>query len=140
LDSEGAAYINEIRKVFRDANYSDSEPIVGLLWRWNASEVFWAEGQAPPSGMVTLWGYPNSTQLAIANLQHYEGFDFDRAWLILSDESGLEDQQLYQVQEVLDFLEERSGLCFPEDYLEVATVSDSKIFRPLQTKCLRDQE
>jgi len=136
VDSATKEKIVSLLSVTEAAGFTPGTPVIGLRLTsgWSSSETYALGAGTPQSLMPTLWNYSGSLDLAIDNLKSDSSdFEWNRAWVLVGDQAGLDESDLKDVSSYLEHLERRSGLTFPGDYALIGQSAGMDIYRPAVT-------
>lgn len=122
--------LEDLRTGAFSSGWSPGDPLIGLVWRWNASVPYFLGATVPDSLMVTIFGYEPAPEIASHNIQFRQGdFPWDEAWVLTSNPNS-DDPDWQQVIEVAELLGQRSGLRWPDDYELVFGQEDYALWKP----------
>jgi len=131
VDDKTKTRLEDYLRFADEGGIVSGDPILGLAWRWNAAVPYILDSTAPPGLMVTLFGPKGATDLGKWNLaEKNSSFDWSRAWIVVTETERLEPEQSDQVRALLDIVEGKSGLAFPEDYRLVGSSSGIEFYSP----------
>jgi len=136
VDSATKGKIVSLLSVTEAAGFTPGTPVIGLrlTYNWSSSETYALGAGTPQSLMPTLWNYSGSLDLAIYNLKSDSSdFEWNRAWVLVGDQAGLDESDLKDLSSYLEHLERKSGLTFPGDYALVGKADGIDIYRPIVT-------
>jgi len=128
--------IVNLLSVTEEAGFTPGTPVIGLrlTTSWFAAESYALGADVPQSLMPSLWGYPGSLDLAIYNMQNdSSAFQWNRAWILIEDETRLDEAGIKNLSSYLEHLERKSGLAFPGDYALIGQADGLDIYRPSPT-------
>jgi hypothetical protein len=131
VDDQSRNRIEDYLRFADEGGIVPGDPLLGLVWRWNADVSYILDSTAPPGLMVTLFGYEGSTNLGKWKLgQKNSSFDWSRAWIVVTETEQLQPEQFDQVRALLDIVGEKSGLTFPKDYRLVGSSGGVEFYSP----------
>lgn len=132
VDSETAEIFQGLRDLLERSGYEAGDPIVGLVWRWNATWPYALGAEVPPGLMPTLWGYENSPALLddTVRIGRNQGFDFGEAWWLVSDPDTLARADSDALEAAYDRILEGEKMSFPADFDRVGEVGGIEVYRP----------
>jgi hypothetical protein len=125
--------IVDLLSIAVEAGFTPGTPVIGLrlTTRWFASENYAIGPDVLQSLMPSLWDYSGSLDLAIHNLQNDSStFEWNRAWVLIEDQARLDEAG---IKNLSSYLERKSGLAFPDDYLLIGQPEGLDTYRPTPT-------
>lgn len=130
LDPAVAAEVEALRAGAAAGGWEPGTPLLGVIWRWSSFLPLVLDAKAPPSAMVTLFGWPGSLALAADNLADLDPRIWSRAWVATTDPSSLSATAASDVAAVLAMLPGSVGTTFPSGYSCVTEVGSTQLWRP----------
>lgn len=126
-----ADQLMSLRQQAESAGWKPGTPLIGVVWSWASTVPYFLGAKVPDSLMLTIFGYPNSVELARFRIaRQLSNFPVKEAWIMTNESALLEDCQLSEVKEVLSALSEATKFAFPQNYKRVALSGGLELWKP----------
>lgn len=124
--------LDTLRSAALKSGWAPGDPLVGLVWRWNASVPYFLGAQVPESLMMTIFGYDPAPEIADYNINIRSGsFPWEDAWVLTSNPNS-DKPDWRQVREATSFMDQKSGLTWPDDYELVHKQANYGLWKPVR--------
>lgn len=131
IDLETYEYANELRSAAYGAGWTQGSPHIGLDWTWPTGTSL-ILGARPPQSLMLSLGDARTAEFNLA--LDPDGFSFQDAWISVTSPTklaGIGGHARSTTEHILDLLNERTSLRFPEDYFCVTEIGSIQLWKPI---------